>query len=108
MSIIDLLHGVNPRETEVLGEKAYATLDEVPAPVDIVDVFRRSEYVGEIVDAAIRIGAKCIWMQEGIEHLDGAVKARAAGIEEVMDRCVLKEHRKYLRQSPRFEPFCIA
>jgi uncharacterized protein len=88
---------VNPVETEVLGEKAYATLDEVPVPVDIVDIFRRSEYVWEIVEAAIRIKAKCIWMQEGVEHHDGAAKAREAGIEVVMDRCILKEHRKYLR-----------
>lgn len=88
---------VNPVETEVLGEKAYANLDEVPVPVDIVDVFRRSEFVGDIVDAAIRIKAKCIWMQEGLEHHDGAAKAREAGLEVIMDRCILKEHRKYLR-----------
>ncbi len=87
---------VNPIETEVLGEKAYATLDEVPDPVDIVDIFRRSEFVPEIVDAAIRIGAKCIWMQEGVVHEEAAAKARAAGLEVVMDRCILKEHRKML------------
>jgi predicted CoA-binding protein len=87
---------VNPRETEVLGERAYATLDAVRDPVDIVDIFRRSEFVPEIVDAAIRIGAKCVWMQEGVVHEDAAAKARAAGLEVVMDRCILKEHRKML------------
>ena len=87
---------VNPRETEVLGEKAFASLDDVPEPVDIVDIFRRSEFVPEIVDAAIRIGAKCVWMQEGVMHEEAAAKARAAGLEVVMNRCILKEHRKML------------
>ncbi|HVY94577.1 MAG TPA: CoA-binding protein [Bryobacteraceae bacterium] len=87
---------VNPMETEVLGEKAYASLDDVPEPVDIVDIFRRSEYVPDIVDAAIRIGAKCVWMQEGVMHEEAAAKARAAGLEVVMNRCILKEHRKML------------
>ncbi len=84
---------VNPAETEVLGEKAYATLDEIPEPVDIVDIFRRSEFIPDIVEAAIRIGAKCVWMQEGIIHEEAAKKARAAGLEVVMDRCILKAHR---------------
>lgn len=87
---------VNPTEIEILGEKSYTRLDEIPFPVDIVDVFRRPEYVPEIVDQAIRIGAKCIWMQEGIVHEEAASKARAAGLEVVMDRCILKEHRKML------------
>lgn len=87
---------VNPQETEVLGEKAYASLDDVPEPVDIVNVFRRSEFVPEIVDAAIRIGAKCVWMQEGVTHEEAAAKARAAGLEVVMNRCILKEHRRML------------
>ena len=87
---------VNPTETEVLGEKAYATLDEIPEPVDIADIFRRPEHVPDIVDAAIRIGAKCVWMQEGIVHEEAAAKARAAGLEVVMDRCILKEHRRML------------
>ncbi len=87
---------VNPNETEVLGEKAYSSLDEVPGHVDIVDVFRRSESVPEIVDAAIRIGAQGVWMQEGVVHEAAADKARAAGLEVVMDRCILKEHRKML------------
>lgn len=85
---------VNPGETEVLGETAFATLDDVPGAVDIVDIFRRSECVPEIVDAAIRKGAHGIWMQEGVINEEAAAKARAAGLEVVMDRCILKEHRK--------------
>lgn len=85
---------VNPNETEVLGEKSYASLEEIPEHVDIVDVFRRSECVPEIVDSAIRIGARGLWLQEGVIHEVAAEKARAAGLEVVMDRCILKEHRK--------------
>jgi hypothetical protein len=85
---------VNPQETEVLGEKAYPDVNSVPEPIDIVDIFRRSEYVPGIVDAAIRAGAKAVWMQEGVVHEDAAEKARAAGLTVVMDRCILKEHRK--------------
>ena len=83
---------VNPRETEVLGERAYATLEDVPDPVDIVNLFRRSEFVPEIVDSAIRIGAKAIWMQEGVIHEEAAHKAEAAGLSVVMDHCILKAH----------------
>jgi len=90
---------VNPFETEVLGETAYPELDRVPGTVDIVDIFRRSEFVPEIVEAAIRIGARAIWMQEGVVHEDAAAKARAAGLEVVMDRCILKEHRRLLVSS---------
>ena len=86
---------VNPNETEVLGQKSYATLDEVPRPIEIVNIFRRSEYVPEIVDAAIRCGAKVVWMQEGVIHEEAARKAHAAGLDVVMDRCILKEHRRY-------------
>ena len=85
---------VNPAETEVLGEKAYPDLDSIPVPVDLVNIFRRSELVPPVVDAAIRIGAKAIWMQEDVVHEEAAEKARAAGLMVVMDRCVLKEHRK--------------
>jgi hypothetical protein len=88
---------VNPRESEVLGEKAYPDLDSLPVPVDIVDVFRRPEYVSEIVEAAIRIGARAVWMQEGVVHEDAAARAFAAGLTVVMDRCILKEHRKMTR-----------
>jgi predicted CoA-binding protein len=87
---------VNPNETEVLGEKSWASLEEIPEPVDIVNIFRRPECVPEIVDSAIRIGAKGIWMQEGVVHDEAAGKARAAGLDVVMDRCILKEHRKML------------
>ena len=85
---------VNPRESEVLGEKAYPDLDAVPEPVDIVDIFRRPEFVPEIVEAAIRKGAKAVWMQEGVIHEDAARRAREAGLDVVMDRCILKEHRR--------------
>jgi predicted CoA-binding protein len=90
---------VNPHETQVLGEKAYPDLDSIPTRVDIVDIFRRPEYVPEVVDAAIRLGAKAIWMQEGIVHEEAAAKARAAGLTVVMDRCILKEHRKMLMRA---------
>src|SRR5262245_62058558 len=85
---------VNPNEREVLRQKAYATLDEVPGPIEIVNIFRRSEFVPPIVDAAIRRGAKVIWMQEGVFHEEAAQRARAAGIEVIMDRCILKEQMK--------------
>ena len=87
---------VNPNETEVLGEKAYATLEQIPEPVDLVNVFRQPQFVPEIVEAAIRIGAKGVWMQEGVVHEEAARRARAEGLDVVMDRCILKEHRKML------------
>src|SRR6185503_3201649 len=85
---------VNPHEATVLGEKSYADLDAVPDSVDIVDIFRRAEFVPEIVEAAIRRGAKAIWMQEGVVHEDAAQRAEAAGIAVAMDRCILKDHRR--------------
>ncbi len=88
---------VNPKESEVLGEKAYATLEEIPEPVDIVNIFRQSHFVPEIVDSAIRIGAKLVWMQEDVIHEEAARKAREAGLEVVMDRCILKDHRRLMR-----------
>ena len=84
---------VNPNETEVLGEKAYARLEDVPEHIDIVDVFRRSEFVPEIVDQAIAKNASAVWMQEGVIHEQAAEKARAAGLFVVMDKCILVEHR---------------
>jgi predicted CoA-binding protein len=89
---------VNPNETEVLGEKAYADLDAIPRDlkIDIVNIFRRSEEVPEVVDAAIRLHAPAIWMQEGVIHEEAAAKARAAGIFVVMDRCLLKDHRRLM------------
>ena len=85
---------VNPTESEVLGEKAYPDLDSIPEPVDVVNIFRRPDLVPPIVDAAIRIGAKAVWMQEGIVSEEAAEKARAAGLAVVMDHCILKEHRR--------------
>ena len=88
---------VNPNETEVLDEKSYARLEDVPDKIDMVNIFRRPEFVPDIVESAIRIGAKSVWMQEGVIHEQAAERARAAGLEVVMDRCLLKEHRKMLR-----------
>jgi predicted CoA-binding protein len=88
---------VNPNETEVLGEKSYARIEDIPEHIDIVDIFRRAEFVGPLVDAAIQVGANTIWMQEGVVHEDGAQKARDAGLAVVMDRCILKEHMRLLR-----------
>ena len=85
---------VNPEEHEVLGEKAYPDLDSIPGPIDVVDIFRRSEFVPEIVEAAIRKGAKAIWMQEGVIHEEAARRAEEAGLAVVMDRCILKDHRR--------------
>lgn len=83
---------VNPNEPDVLGEKAYARLEDIPEQVDLVDVFRRPEYVPEIVESAIQIGAKGVWMQEGVAHSEAAERARRAGLFVVMDSCILKEH----------------
>jgi hypothetical protein len=85
---------VNPNENEVLGEKCYPRLEDVPAGVDIVDIFRRSEFVPEIVESAIAIGAKAVWMQEGVIHDQAAERARQAGLVVVMDACILKERMK--------------
>ncbi len=86
---------VNPQESVVLGEKCYPDLDSAPGPIDIVDIFRKPEFVPEIVEAAIRKGAKVIWMQEGVGHEEAARRAEAAGLEVIMDRCILKDHRRY-------------
>jgi uncharacterized protein len=83
---------VNPHIEESLGETAYASLLEVPEKIDIVNIFRRSEYVEEVVDQAIRLKVPAIWMQEDVIHEKAAEKARKAGIFVVMDRCILKEH----------------
>ena len=88
---------VNPKEQQVLGEKAYARLEDVPEKIDLVNVFRRSEFVPEIVDAAIRVGARAIWMQEDVADEAAAQRAREAGLFVVMDSCMLKEHRRLLR-----------
>jgi predicted CoA-binding protein len=83
---------VNPNETEILGERAFANLEEIPEPIEIVNIFRRPEYVPDIVESAIRCAAKVVWMQEGVIHERAAERARQAGLEVVMDRCILKEH----------------
>jgi len=88
---------VNPNETQVLGEKAYARLEDIPEHVDIVNIFRRSEFVGPVVESAVRIGAKAVWMQEDVADDDAAKKAREAGLYVVMDRCILKEHSRHSR-----------
>jgi predicted CoA-binding protein len=85
---------VNPNESEVLGEKAYASLAEVPEGIDLVDVFRRSEEAGAAVDEAIAIGSKAVWLQEGVIDDAAAQRAVDAGLMVVMDRCWLKEHAK--------------
>src|ERR1700720_782351 len=79
---------VNPHESEVLGEKAYARLEDIPEHIDIVDIFRRSEAVPPVVESAIRIGASAVWVQEGVVHDEAARKAREAGLVVVMDRCI--------------------
>jgi predicted CoA-binding protein len=84
---------VNPNESSVLGEKAYKSLSEVPERIDLVDVFRRPEFVPEIVDEAISLKLPAVWLQEGVVHPAAAQKARDAGMTVVMDRCILKEHR---------------
>jgi predicted CoA-binding protein len=85
---------VNPNEETIFDQPVYDSLEEVPEPVDIVDVFRRSEHVPPVVDDAIAAGASAVWMQLAITHDEAAAKARAAGLEVVMDRCTKIEHRR--------------
>jgi uncharacterized protein len=85
---------VNPNERKVLGEKSYARLEEVPEKIDIVNVFRRAEEVPAVVESAIRVGAKVVWMQQGVENKEAAEKARAAGLVVIEDACILVEHRR--------------
>ena len=88
---------VNPQIDEVLGERAYASLLDVPEKIDIVNIFRRSEFVGEVVDQAIGLKVPAIWMQEDVINEEAAEKARRAGLFVIMDRCILKEHRARFR-----------
>jgi predicted CoA-binding protein len=88
---------VNPTIGNALGEKSYPTLSDVPEKIDIVNVFRRSVFVPEIVDEVIRLKLPALWLQEGVIHEEAAEKARQVGIFVVMDRCILKEHRARLR-----------
>ena len=83
---------VNPRETEILGQKCYKSLQEIPGKVGIVDIFRKSQDVMPIAEAAIAIGARVVWQQLGVRNETAAAKARAAGLESVLDRCVKIEH----------------
>jgi predicted CoA-binding protein len=85
---------VNPTIKGALGEKAVGSLSDIQEKIDIVDVFRRPEGVPEVVDEAIKLGVPAIWLQEGVIHEDAAAKARKAGIFVVMDKCILKEHRR--------------
>ena len=84
---------MNPKISSVLGEKSYPTLRDVPVPVDVVDIFRRPEFVPAIVDDAIAIGAKVVWMQVGVIHEEAAARAEAAGLTVVMDVCMASTHR---------------
>ncbi len=90
---------VNPKEKEILGEKAYARLEDVPEKVDIVDVFRRAEEVGTVVESAIGIGAKVVWMQLGIADRVAAEKARGRGLSVIEDACLLVEDKRRRRSS---------
>ena len=83
---------VNPNVAHVLGEQCWPSLDDAPGPIEVVDVFRRSELVEPVVAAAIRVGAKAVWMQDGVVNEDAAEKARAAGLLVVMNRCMLRDH----------------
>ncbi len=91
---------VNPRIVEALGEKAYPSLRDIPERVDVVQIFRRSQDVPPIVDEAIAVGAKVVWMQSGIVHEEAAARAEAAGLTVVMDACMRSAHRA-LRASGR-------
>ena len=83
---------VNPGCQEILGERCYAALRDIPFPVEIVDIFRNVEAIPGIVDEAIAVGAKVVWMQQGLEELDSARKAKQAGLQVIMDRCLKIEH----------------
>jgi predicted CoA-binding protein len=85
---------VNPDAQEILGTRSYSDMSSIPEPVEIVDIFRRSEEVMPIVDEAIKIGAKIVWMQEGVINEEAALRAQDAGLLVVMDRCMLKEHKR--------------
>lgn len=91
---------VNPTATEILGEKVYASLSDIPDKVDVVQVFRKSEDVPPIVDEAIKIGAKVVWMQAGVVHEGAARKAREAGLQVVMDACMRATHMRLIGPKP--------
>src|SRR6185503_15800583 len=91
---------VNPTATEILGEKVYPDLESIPDQVDVVQVFRKSEDVPPVVDSAIKIGAKVVWMQEGIVNEEAAQKAREAGLQVVMDACMRATHQRLIGPRP--------
>ncbi len=91
---------VNPTADEILGEKAYPDLSSIPEKVDVVQVFRKPEDVPPVVDEAIKIGAKVVWMQEGIVNEEAAQKAREAGLQVVMDACMRATHRRLIGPKP--------
>ncbi len=98
---------INPGESEVLGERAYPSLEqaaEAAGPIDIVDVFRRSEFVPEIAAAAIRVGARLLWLQEGVAHAEAEAAARAAGLAVVSDLCLLKQHARWRAEEAARRP----
>jgi predicted CoA-binding protein len=92
---------VNPGQSEILGLTCYPDLLTIPEPVEIVDIFRRAEEVGPIVEQAVKIGAKVIWMQEGIVNEAAAALARQAGLKVIMDRCLKVDHQSFLGQMPK-------
>ena len=87
---------VNPRYEQILGERCYATLEDIPHPVDMVDIFRREADVPPIARSAVAMGAKCLWQQIGVRNLEADALVRAAGMDSVMDRCVKIEHARIL------------
>ncbi len=89
---------VNPNEKEILGVPCYPSLVSLREPVEVVNVFRRSDQVMEVVEEAIKIGAKVVWMQEGVMNEQAAKRARDAGLEVIMDMCMMKEHRKMMKR----------
>ena len=91
---------VNPTADEILGEKAYPDLESIPEQIDVVQVFRKPEDVPPVVESAIKVGAKVVWMQEGIVNEEAAEKARAAGLQVVMDACMRATHRRLIGAKP--------
>lgn len=87
---------VNPGQKEILGEKCYPSLKDIPFPIEVVDIFRNVEAIPGIVDEAIAMGAKVVWMQQGLAEPDSARKAREAGLKVVMDRCMKIDHAQYV------------
>lgn len=92
---------VNPTATEILGEKSYPDLESVPERIDVVQVFRKSEDVPPVAESAVKVGAMAVWMQEGIVNEEAAQKARAAGLQVVMDACMRETHKRLLGTKPR-------